>query len=488
MNKIKKLFEQVDLTKGTIWKVIIWFSIPILISYLFQQIYSIADASICGKYLNVNQVAGVNNTSNIVFIVLQFAFGCTAGFSVVTSNKVGQKDEEGVKKSFAIQIKLSLYISVLLTIIACLMAKPMLSMIGLTESSNLVQNEIFSSAYTYVMIIFIGTTAQMFYNLICSFLRSIGDSFVPLIFLILSTILNIILDLIFIAIFKWGVVGAAVATVIAQVISAIGCFIYTYLRYPNYRLKKEHFKTDFRFTLNHLKLGIPLALQFSILAIGLIVMQAVIIKFDTTLDNEVIRSYAQNGFGAASKLNSFLMCPFNALGTAMLSYCGQNYGAAKTERIKEGVAQALLISIIEYIVFGGIGLLLTINGFYMQIFYSAEKINEMTIYYGNTYLYCDLSLYFILGTLFVFRNSLQGIGKSLYPLLAGIAELIARTAICLILPPILNNGPISVDANNKAIFGLTFADPLAWSFAVIILTIGIVKYICKNDKKVKNIN
>lgn len=214
MNKIKKLFEQVDLTKGTIWKVIIWFSIPILISYLFQQIYSIADASICGKYLNVNQVAGVNNTSNIVFIVLQFAFGCTAGFSVVTSNKVGQKDEEGVKKSFAIQIKLSLYISVLLTIIACLMAKPMLSMIGLTESNNLVQNEIFSSAYTYVMIIFIGTTAQMFYNLICSFLRSIGDSFVPLIFLILSTILNIILDLIFIAIFKWGVVGAAVATVI----------------------------------------------------------------------------------------------------------------------------------------------------------------------------------------------------------------------------------------------------------------------------------
>ena len=124
----------------------------------------------------------------------------------------------------------------------------------------------------------------------------------------------------------------------------------------------------------------------------------------------------------------------------------------------------------------------------MQIFYSAEKINEMTIYYGNTYLYCDLSLYFILGTLFVFRNSLQGIGKSLYPLLAGIAELIARTAICLILPPILNNGPISVDANNKAIFGLTFADPLAWSFAVIILTIGIVKYICKNDKKVKKIN
>lgn len=488
MNRLKKLFEQVDLTKGTIWKVIIWFSLPILMSYLFQQIYSIADASICGKYLNANQVAGVNNTSNIVFIVLQFAFGCTAGFSVITSNKVGQKDDEAVRKSFAIQIKLSLYISIILTIIACMMAKPMLLMIGLTKSNNYVQNEIFTSAYTYVMIIFIGTTAQMFYNLICSFLRSIGDSFVPLIFLILSTILNIILDLMFIAIFKWGVVGAAVATVIAQMISAIGCFVYTYIRYPNYRLKKEHFKIDLRFTFNHLKLGIPLALQFSILAIGLIVMQAVIIKFDTNINNEVVVSYAQNGFGAASKLNSFLMCPFNALGTAMLSYCGQNYGAGNTDRIKKGVFQALIISFAEYVIFGGIGLLLTINGFYMQIFYSSDKINEMTLYYGNNYLYCDLSLYFILGTLFVFRNSLQGIGKSLYPLLAGIAELIARTAICLILPPILNNGPISIDANNKAIFGLTFADPLAWSFAVIILTVGIVKYVCKNNKKVIEVN
>ena len=187
---LKKLFNPIDLTKGVIWKSILLFSIPILLSYIFQQIYTIADASICGQFLNANQVAGVNNTGNITFIVLQFAFGCTAGFSVISSSLIGQNDEEGVKKSFALQIKLSLIISIILTIIACLMVNPLLKMIGLTPSSNPVQNEIYKSAYTYVMIIFLGTIAQIFYNLICSFLRSVGDSVTPLIFLIISAILN----------------------------------------------------------------------------------------------------------------------------------------------------------------------------------------------------------------------------------------------------------------------------------------------------------
>lgn len=483
MSTLKKLFHPVDLTEGTIWKIILWFSLPILISYLFQQIYTIADASICGKYLDANQVAGVNNTGNLVFMVLQFAFGCTAGFSVITSNMVGKKDDEGVKKSFAIQIRLSVYVSILLTLAACLLAKPMLGLMGLKNSDNAVQNEIFESAYTYIIIIYIGITAQLFYNLICSFLRSIGDSLVPLIFLIISTILNIILDIAFIAIFKWGVAGAAIATVIAQLISAIACFIYTYIKYPNYRLEKRHFKTDIKSAWEHLKLGLPLAMQFSILAIGLIVMQAGIIKFDTDINGVVVVSYAQNGFGAASKLNGFLMCPFNAIGTAMLSYCGQNSGAGKYKRIKDGVNQALLISFIGYIIIGGIGMLLTIDGFYMRAFYSSDKINKMTIYYGNHYLYCDLSLYFIAGTLFIYRNSMQGVGKSLFPFLAGIGELIARIAICTLLPEILNGGPININAKHKAIYGITFADPLAWAFAVIILAYGVIKYIYKVDSK-----
>ena len=479
----KKLFKPIDLTKGTIWKSIILFSVPILLSYLFQQIYTIADASICGQFLNANQVAGVNNTGNITFIVLQFAFGCTAGFSVISSSLIGRGDEEGVKKSFAVQIKLSFIISIVLTILSCLMINPLLKLIGLTKSDNPVQNEIYHSAYTYVLIIFLGTFAQIFYNLICSFLRSVGDSVTPLIFLIISAILNIVLDLIFIAIFKWGVAGAAIATVIAQMISAIGCFIYTFKKYPKFRLNINYFKSDFKFTMNHLKLGLPLAFQFSILAIGLIVMQAVIVKFDTSIDGVVITNYAQNGFGAATKLNNFLMCPFSAVGTAMLSFCGQNDGAGEKCRIKKGVKEALLIVFCEFIIFGGIGMLLTINGAYLHIFYSEDKINEMTIFYGNRYLYCDLSLYYFLGILFVFRNSLQGIGKAIYPLLAGIGELVARTVICLVLPNIINGGAINIEASRASVFGLAFADPLAWIFAVVIMSVGVIKYIFKDDKK-----
>lgn len=480
---LKKLFKPIDLTKGVIWKSILLFSIPILLSYIFQQIYTIADASICGQFLNANQVAGVNNTGNITFIVLQFAFGCTAGFSVISSSLIGQNDEEGVKKSFALQIKLSLIISIILTIIACLMVNPLLKMIGLTPSSNPVQNEIYKSAYTYVMIIFLGTIAQIFYNLICSFLRSVGDSVTPLIFLIISAILNIILDITFIVAFKWGVAGAAIATVIAQLISAIGCFIYTFKKYPKFRLNFSYFKSDFKFTMDHLKLGLPLAFQFSILAIGLIVMQAVIVRFDTAIDGTVVVSYAQNGFGAATKLNNFLMCPFSAIGTAMISFCGQNNGANEKGRIKKGVLEALLIVFIEFIIFGGIGMLLTIDGAYLHIFYSEDKINDMTIFYGNRYLYCDLSLYYFLGVLFVLRNSLQGIGKAMFPLLAGIGELIARTAICLILPNLINGGPININANSASVLGLAFADSLAWIVAVAIMMVGAVKYIFKTQKE-----
>ena len=173
------------------------------------------------------------------------------------------------------------------------------------------------------------------------------------------------------------------------------------------------------------------------------------------------------------------MCPFNALGTAMLSFCGQNAGANQTKRIKKGVTQALLIVLVEYVVFAGVGLLLTLNGFYLYIFYSPDKINAQTIHYGNIYLYCDLGLYFILGFLFVFRNALQGVGRALFPFLAGIGELVGRIAVCLILPTAINGGPISTEAKPEALIGLAFADPLAWLFAVLLMLYGVVFYIYK---------
>lgn len=471
------IFKPMDLTKKSPIKCILLFTLPILLSYLLQQVYTIADAAICGQFLNSNEVAGVNNTTNLVFLVLQFVLGITAGFSVITSNLYGQNNISGIRRSFATQIKLAFVVSIAVTIISVFLINPLLSLIGLRESVEAVQNEIYNAAYIYILIIYLGIFTQVFYNLICSFLRSVGDSTTPLLFLLLSSVINIVLDLLFITIFKWGVPGAAIATVIAQGISAIGCFIYTFIKYKEYRLSKSDFKIDFGYGFKHLKMGLPLALQFSILSIGLIVMQSGIVQFDSNELGQVIRSDAQNGFGAAIKLNNLLMCPYNALGTTMLTYCGQNLGANNFKRIKKGINGAMLIEVISFVILGGIGLLLTINGSYLYLFYSSDKITPEAINFGNAYLYCDMCLYFILGALIVFRNSIQGLGKSLFPFLAGIGELAARTSVCLTLPSLLNGGKVTVDANVHALFGLAIADPFAWICACLFLFIGAWLYV-----------
>ena len=426
------LFMPMDLTKKSPIKCILLFTLPILLSYLLQQVYTIADAAICGQFLNANEVAGVNNTTNLVFLVLQFVLGITAGFSVITSNLFGQNNMNGIRISFATQIKLAFIVSIIVTVISVFLINPLLGVIGLRESTEAVQNEIYHSAYTYIFIIYMGIITQVFYNLICSFLRSVGDSTTPLLFLLLSTIINILLDLLFITIFKWGVSGAAIATVIAQ---------------------------------------------------GLIVMQSGIVQFDSNELGQVIRSDAQNGFGAAIKLNNLLMCPYNALGTTMLTYCGQNLGANDFKRIKKGVNSAMLLALIGYVIIGGLGLLLTINGSYLYLFYSSDKITPEAIKFGNAYLYCDMCLYFILGALIVYRNSVQGLGKSLFPFLAGIGELAARTSICLTLPSILNGSKVTTEANIHALFGLAVADPFAWICACIFLLTGSWLYIYSKNAK-----
>ena len=230
-----QLFQPVDLTQGACWKTILVFSLPVILSYLLQQIYTISDAAIVGQTLTAQEVAGVNDTSSLVFIFLQFAFGVSAGFCVVTSCHVGAQDDRGVRRSLTTQIVLSAVLTVVLTALALALLNPMLAWINVTPADP----EVYHAAYTYCFIIFVGIGAQMFYNFICSFLRSMGDSVTPLIFLLFSTVLNVGLDLLFILKFHWGVAGAAAATVSAQLISTVGCFCYAFAHYPNIRLKKE---------------------------------------------------------------------------------------------------------------------------------------------------------------------------------------------------------------------------------------------------------
>ena len=434
-----------DLLSGSEGWVIFKFSVPIILSYLLQQIYTISDAAICGQTLSVDEIAGVNDVFPILFIFLQFAVGCTAGFSVITSIAAGQGDKPGVRRSFAAQLILGGAMSLLLTVIAILALGPLLRFIGLSETNP----GVWKAAYQYSLVIFIGIFAQFYYNLICSVLRSLGDSTTPLIFLLFSTVLNIGLDL-----------------------------IYAFRKYEELHPTKSDFHVALSFYVRHLRQGIPMGLQFSVLAIGIIVMQRALVGFDIGEGGVMVAGNpAQNGFGAANKLNNFLMCPMNALSTAIVCFHAQNLGAGRQDRIRRGTVKSLLIGLAMYGILGGLGMLLTINGAYQHLFMSADKITEATIRYGNIYLYVDLALYFMLMILFVFRAAVQGVGHAEYALVAGCAELVARVLICAFLPAMVNGGPIDSSASTGAYIALCFGDPGAWTLAVASLIYPAARYL-----------
>ena len=470
------LFQPLDLTQGPCWKTILRFSFPIILSYLLQQVYSISDAAIVGQTLSTQEVAGVNDTASIIYIFLQFAFGVSAGFCVITSCSVGSHDQPGVRRSLATQIVLSGVLTLVLTALALGVLNPLLAWINVTKDSG----EVYTAAYTYCAIIFAGIGAQLFYNFICSFLRAMGDSVTPLAFLLFSTVLNVGLDLLFILTFRWGVAGAAIATVLAQLISTLACFFYAFARYPELRLHREDFAMTRGDITQHLAQGIPLGLQFSVLAVGIIVMQSVVVQFDMQ-GGLIVSSAAQNGFGAANKLHTLTATPLNALGTALTSFTAQNLGAGRHDRIRSGSIQAILIMIVLSAMSIALGLALAVHGTYLHIFLSADKVTAETIRYGNSFLYVDYATYVLLGGIFVLRNCDQGIGRSQYTLAAGAAELVARIAVSMILPAAIAGGAVSAFASPLAFYALCAADPAAWVASDLVLGIPFVKNILRED-------
>ena len=473
---LRDLFHPVDLTHGTCWRTILQFSLPVILSYLLQQVYTISDAAIVGQTLTAQEVAGVNDTTSLVFIFLQFAFGVSAGFCVITSCCVGCRDQAGVRRSMAAQLVLSAGLTVLLTALALVLLNPMLAWINVTPENP----EVYRAAYTYCGIIFAGIGAQLFYNFICSFLRSMGDSVTPLLFLLGSTVLNVALDLLFILVLRWGVAGAAGATVTAQLISTVACFAYAFSKYPDLRLHKEDWRITGLDLKRHIVQGVPLGLQFSVLAIGIIVMQGGVVKFDMR-DGVMVSNAAQNGFGAANRLFNLVATPMNALGGAMTSFTAQNLGAGQYDRIRRGTLQALGMVSILAILAAGTGLLLTRGDFCYHVFLSADKVTPDAVRYGNSLLYVDFSMYLFLGFVFVVRNCVQGIGRSGFVLGAGAAELVARITVCLVLPGLFAGGAVSADAPAMAFYALCAADPMAWIAADTVLCIPFFRNILKKN-------
>lgn len=476
---LSRMSEPVDLTAGTPWKVILRYAAPIIFSYFLQQIYVLTDSVICGQVLTAEEVAGVNDTFPLTFIFLQFAFGCTAGFSVLTARCVGRGDMRGTRRSFVAQIYLSVAISSVLTVLSLVLLPWMLGVINVTPDNPAV----YRAAYDYCFVIFLGILAQMGYNFICGILRSYGDSVTPLVFLVASTVLNVALDIICLVPLQMGPLGAALATVAAQFISAACCLVYTFVRYPDLRLTKEDFHLPWHSVREHLVNGLPLGFQFSILAVGIIVMQGAVVKFDLTADGTMVPGTpAQNGFGAASKLINFLMAAYNGLASAILGYNAQNCGRGDYARVRRGTCQTLLMMLLVYAFCLSAGLLLSINGAYQYIFMSADKVSPASIRFGNTYIYVDILLYGLLGFLIVVRSAVQGVFKPGYVLGAGMAELCSRTAICALLPDLVNGAPVDAYASPAAFTALCFGDPGAWCAASLLLLFPFIRYILHGEK------
>lgn len=484
--KFVRYFDPIDLTKGPVKKGILRFLGPIALSLLLQQIYTIVDSMIVGQTLGEAAVAAVNNATNIIFFVLYFAMGAASGFSVVVGELIGKKDDSNVRKCVVNQFYLCLIIDVLLTIFGLLAINPILGLLGIAPSAtDMTANAVYENAFLYLLIIIGGTTTQLFYNQIVGTLRSFGDSFAPFLFLLGSTVLNICLDLLFIIVFRWGVAGAAIATVLAQGLAAIGCYIYAYIAYPNFRPKKEDFKWNNRIVIDSLKNGLPMAFSYSVLAIGVLVMQGAIDRFDITPSNEAIEGLpAQLGYGVGCKMINFLMAPLNALGTAMISFHSQNLGAKDQKRIQEGFKASLLIGLILSLALTTIGLLLTINGAYQYFFLSKDKISEATIRYGNTYLYSSVPFLIILMLLFIFRNTLQGLEKPLFTFIAGASELVARILTCLFLPLLFTNfAPTNAASPFIAFVAVCLGDAIAWVFSVIVTIIPTLRGVYTKENK-----
>ena len=426
-----------DMTTGNPVKLILLFSIPLLIGNIFQQFYSMVDTIIVGRFVGVEALAAVGTTSSMVFLVNGFVMGLTSGFAVLISQKYGAKDEAGVKKAVASSITLSIIATIIVTFISVISAKPLLALMN--TPSNIMKD-----ASTYIIILYAGNVAIIFYNMMAAILRALGDSKTPLYFLIVSSVLNIILDLVLIINFKMGVAGAAYATVISQGVSALLCVIYTYKKYKILRLKKEDFKVKKKYYRKHLKVGIPMALQFSITAIGIMTVQSAINIFGST----VIASYA-----AASKVLQLVMQPATTLGVTMATYCGQNIGAKRYDRIKEGVKKCVQISIITSVISAII--LIFLGKYFVMMFVSNPDAEILS--YAQQVLNISAIFFIPLGLIFVYRNALQGIGDSFIPMMAGVYELVARAIVAFTLPKVLE------------FMGICLADPVAWFAAVIPL-------------------
>ena len=441
---------QSDMTSGSPMKIILWFTLPIFIGNVFQQFYNMADAVIVGKFVGNNALAAVGSTGTIMFLNNGFVIGMTAGFTVLTAQKFGAGDERGIRKSVTGAAWLSLIVGLILTAAFMVFMKPLLTLMNTPA-------DILDDAYAYIMIISGGILAQMLYNLLASILRALGNSRVPLYFLILSAVLNIVLDLVFVIVFQMGAAGAAVATIISQGVSGLLCLVYIGKKVQLLRMTKEDWKPQTTLLSAQLKVGIPMALQYSITAIGTMMVQSSLNILGSTL----VAAYT-----AAGKIEQVVTQAYIAMGTTMATYGAQNMGAGDVPRIRQGFKACTIIGIVYSFIAAAF---VMTAGKYMTYLFVSEDVGTI-MNSVDIYLKC-VGIFFIpLAVVNIYRNGIQGLGYGLLPMTAGIAELIGRGVVAVIA------------AGQRSYLGVCLASPAAWILAGGLLIV-MYYYIMNHDIK-----
>lgn len=429
-----------NMTSGSPTKLIIKFVIPLLIGNIFQQLYSLSDIIIVGRLLGISSLAAVGSTAPLFFLLLASTMGFTNGLTVITAQRFGANDYSGLRRSVAT----ATIISTLFTALVCLSIFGFLPMI--LRLMN-IPEEIFPEAKSFISVITYGLIMMVFYNLLSGFLRALGDSTTPLYFLIISSLLNILFNFLLINYFKMGVAGSALGTVLAFSSSAIACAIYIYYKFPILHLQKSDWKLNWSFSREHLKLAFPMSLQFSIIAFSAMIIQSVCNSFGPT---------TIAAFASALRIEQVAAMPMVSFGIAMSTYTAQNYGAGMLGRIRRGVFNCSMISLCLSI---SMAILIYSFGENLISFFMKEPHPEV-IRIAKIYLNISVLFYFFLGQIFIFRNSLQGMGKPLIPFISSIVELFMRAFAAIIL------------AQHFGFLGVCYASPIAWIGASLFVCLG----------------
>lgn len=426
-----------DLTQGNVAKLLLFFAFPTLLSNVFQQFYNLADTAIAGHILGDNALVAIGASSTVNSLVLSFAWGLNGGFGIIIAQCFGAKDFKKLKKSVAISLSINVLFSLIVCIFSIFMSRPMLQALN-TPAARL------NEANSYISVILVFIIVPMLYNLEAVILRSLGDSKTPLYFLIFSSVLNIILDYVLIKFTHMGVKGAAVATVLAQLLSVILCFVVILKNFKIIRLKKNDFHFSASLFKNMMSAGMAMAVMNSIFSIGSIIMQGSI----NALGEDVIAAHL-----GSRKVAEMFMQPLVTIGTACSTFVGQNYGALKIGRIKASIKYSTIYSLIW-----------SVFTFFILLFFGGQIARLVTgsasqVVFDNTQMYLRINapFYFVLGLLFTLRFSIQSVDRKMPPIISSSMELASKIAAAYLFIPLWGY------------LGACIAEPLSWTLGAIYL-------------------